>query len=59
MAFMFWKAVLAWYVHIVLQASEDFPAYFVLIRPTYDRLSELHSGCSIHSIVNESFFSRR
>ena len=28
-------------------------------RPTYDRLSELHSGCSIHSIVNESFLSRR
>ena len=26
-------------------------------RPTYDRLSELHSGCSIHSIVNESLLS--
>ena len=28
-------------------------------RPTYDRLSELHSGCSIHSIVNESLLSCR
>ena len=59
------------YVHVV-DDGEDFYVdrqcglilYLYLFfsrtqRPTYDRLSELHSGCSIHSIVNESLLSCR